>query len=298
MISERTSRRRGLRHRSTPRAGSRRARTITAVLAAATIGATTAAPPASAHVSPAGLLDAFSRTVTQNLSQRGISDTVFDVPSYLWMMTHPRGSGTQNLPRDDQKTMCRTVVQIGDSTSVGLDNSVHLPSPTDRMTPQYQRVGVKNVYLNALNFRSTVERYNGEPSGLDAIKTELSRHHDGCWIIALGANDAARIATGSPVTADQRIDNVMRHLIGRPVLWPTVMTTDTKPATYAKSYMTAFNAALQRAAHRYPNLRVFDFARYPDPSWYVDGVHYTVPGMIQRNRLFATALATEFPQRP
>lgn len=137
------------------------------------------------------------------------------------MLAHPGGSGTKNLPTDKQKTFCNTVVQIGDSTSVGLDNSIRLPSPTDRMTAQYQRVGAKNVYLDALSGRSVVERIGDEPSGLEAIDNELRAGRDGCWIIALGANDAARIAQGSKITADQRIDMVMARSLdvrscGRP----------------------------------------------------------------------------------
>lgn len=276
----------------------RRGRRLTAAVIAAAAVTTIVAPAASAKTDVAGTLDAVSRIITQNLStQRGVSDTPFDVPSYLWVLTHPLGSGTQNLPRPNQKTMCNTVIQIGDSTSVGLDNSLRVPSPTDRMTPQYRRVGAKKVYLDAANGRAVVEPAGGRPSGLEAIDDQRRRGHDGCWVIALGANDAARIAEGSHISADRRIDLVMHRLAGRPVLWPTVRTGDGALPHYADAHMRAFNAALRRAAHRYPNLRVYDFAAHTDRSWYVDGVHYTPDAMIQRNRLLATALATSFPRR-
>ncbi|EGD55764.1 hypothetical protein SCNU_05970 [Gordonia neofelifaecis NRRL B-59395] len=276
----------------------RRGRRAAAVLAATVAVSSIVAPAASAKTDAAGTLDVVSRVITQELgTQRGFSDTMFDVPSYLWMLTHPQGSGTKNLPRPNQKTMCKTVVQIGDSTSVGLDNSLRVPSPSDRMTAQYRRVGAENVYLDAINGRSVTERVGGQQSGLEAIGTELAHGRDGCWIIALGANDAALIAQGNPINADRRIDRVMQRLAGRPVLWPTVRTAGPDVPDYANSHMKAFNAALRRAAQRYPNLRVYDFAKHTDPSWYVDGVHYTSAAMIQRNRLFASALATSFPRR-
>ena len=267
----------------------------TAAIAAVLAPAVATAPSASAKTDVAGTLDALSRTIVQNLTQRGVSDSSFDIPSYLWVLTHPEGAGTRNLPSAKQKTMCRTVIQIGDSTSVGLDNSLRVGSPTDRTTEQYQRVGVKNVYLDAKNGRAVAERIGDDPSGLDAIRQQRKLGRDGCWLIALGANDAARIGHGSPISARARIDMVMRELPGRPVLWPTVMTHTT--GVYDTAHMRAFNAELRRATSRYPNLRVFDFARYPKPSWYVDGVHYTDEAMIQRNRLLALGLATKYPQR-
>ncbi len=266
------------------------------MVVATTLGVLVSPPTATAKTNVAGALDAVSRTIVQNLTQRGVSDTYFDLPSYLWVLTHPHGSGTQNLPAANKKTLCRTVVQIGDSTSVGLDNSLRVGSPTDRTTEQYQRIGVQNVYLDATNGRSVVEKIGNNLSGLEAIRANRDLGRDGCWIIALGANDAALISRGSTVSARQRIDLVMRELVGRPVLWPTVMTDAT--GLYDTRHMRAFNAELKRATARYPNLRVFDFARYTEPSWYVDGVHYTEGAMIQRNRLLASGLANSFPQRP
>ena len=111
----------------------------------------------------------------------------------------------------------------------------------------------------------------------------------------MGVNDAANIAVGSQVNADERIDRVMKLLNGQKVLWPTVMTHDPSNSAYAEEHMTAFNDALKRAATRYPNLRIYDFAAEAQPGWYVDdGIHFTATGTAQRNRLFATALATAF----
>lgn len=115
------------------------------------------------------------------------------------------------------------MVHVGDSTSVGIDGDA-VSAAGDRLTPQYQSVGVTKVVLDALGGRSIVEKVNGEPNAVDAITEKLAEGNRGCWVISMGVNDAANIAVGSSVGADERIDRVMAKLTGQQVLWPTVMT--------------------------------------------------------------------------
>lgn len=284
-----------------------RATIAVASIALVGAGALTPAPasasPNSGTLIDATLIDAAGRLVAQNLPQRGLTNgsadlTGLDLPGLFALLTNPPGSPQANLaPTGDRRTSCQNVVHIGDSTSVGIDNPMRIPSAPDRLTEQYQRVGAKTVELDALGGRSIVEKVNGEPNAIDAIRAEKAAGKGGCWVIAMGVNDAANIAVGSAVNADQRIDRVMAELTGQQVLWPTVMTTDPSNAAYSPANMTAFNAALARAAARYPNLRIYDFARETQPGWYIDGIHYNETGLVQRNRLFATALATAFPAR-
>jgi len=187
------------------------------------------------------------------------------------------------------------VVHIGDSTSVGIDGA-NISTAADRLTPQYQSVGVKKVVLDALGGRSIVEKVNGEPNAVDAITAKQAEGNRGCWVISMGVNDAANIAVGSSVGADERIDRVMAKLTGQQVLWPTVMTGNPSNAAYASKNMVAFNDALKRAAARYPNLQVYDFAKDAQPGWYSDGIHYSEAGLVARNKLFAAALAAAFPK--
>lgn len=56
--------------------------------------------------------------------------------------------------------------------------------------------------------------------------------------------------------------------------------------------MQAFNAALPRDAPIPESAGLRLRQPHQPVLWYIDGVHYNVGGMIQRNRLFATALAT------
>lgn len=261
---------------------------IAAALATATTGQATAEPTIGELMDSAG-------SILQELpiDPNGSSD----LPSLFSLLIPqaPDAPGTPTTPTGERRTSCKQVVQIGDSTSVGVDSSSKVSDDADRLTPQYERVGVEKVTLDAGGGRSIVEKVDGEPNAIDAIDTQLGRGNSGCWVIAMGVNDAANIAVGSTVKADERIDRVMKKLDGQNVLWPTVMTSDPSNSAYAPKNMTAFNDALKRAATRYPNLRIYDFAAESQASWHADdGIHYNATGTAQRNRLFATALATAF----
>lgn len=252
---------------------------------------------APAHADPgAELMDVTGR-ILQELP--GSSTSSADLPSLFSLLipgAPQRDSPQRADPIADRKTACTDVTHIGDSTSVGIDDAAASSDPADRLSAQYERVGVTSTVLDAGGGRSIVEQVNGEPNAVQAIEAERAKGRKGCWVIAMGVNDAANIAVGSTVTADQRIDRVMKALEGQRVLWPTVATHGSTDAAYAEKNMDAFNTALRRAAHRYPNLHVYDFSAEAQPSWYADGIHYNSTGNAQRSRLLATALATAFPK--
>ena len=268
----------------------RAAASVGAVTVAATL-ATVAPGQAAAEPTIGELMDSVGGVLQElPIDPNGSSDL-----TSLFDLLTPAKPGTPNKPTGERRTSCTQVTQIGDSTSVGVDSASKVAAPADRLTAQYKRVGVKNVTLDAGGGRSIVEKVDGEPNAVDAVDTALTRGDRGCWVIAMGVSDAANIATGSKVTADERIDRVMKKLTDQNVLWPTVMTNDPSNSAYAKKNMTAFNDALKRAADRYPNLKVYDFAAEAQPAWYADdGIHFNATGATQRNRLFATALATAF----
>ncbi|NLG45355.1 MAG: SGNH/GDSL hydrolase family protein [Gordonia sp.] len=280
--------------------------TTTAVAAAASIGVLTAPtasadPAAQLPTAAASILDVATQALLENLPQA--SNGSIDLPSIFSLL--PGTPNTPGAPRTEQapgttapagrQTTCQSVVHIGDSTSVGIDGA-NISTAADRLTPQYQSVGVKKVVLDALGGRSIVEKVNGEPNAVDAITAKQAEGNRGCWVISMGVNDAANIAVGSSVGADERIDRVMAKLTGQQVLWPTVMTGNPSNAAYASKNMVAFNDALKRAAARYPNLQVYDFAKDAQPGWYSDGIHYSEAGLVARNKLFAAALAAAFPK--
>ncbi|MFT4087725.1 MAG: SGNH/GDSL hydrolase family protein [Gordonia sp. (in: high G+C Gram-positive bacteria)] len=279
-------------------------------IAATTLGATAGAllplslAPAPAQAAPGDELIGVAGQILQQLPQAagtGSSALPTDLTSlFNILIPNDKAPDGQNrnaplTPTGDRKTRCTTVIHIGDSTSVGIDDPAKFSDPADRLSAQYARVGVTKTILDADGGRSIVEKVNDRPNAVDAIKTQLANGNRGCWVIAMGVNDAANIAVGSTVDADQRIDRVMTALNGQEVMWPTVATSNPTVKGYDNANMTKFDDALRRAVTRYPNLHVYDFAPEAQAGWYVDGIHYNATGLTQRNRLFATALATAFP---
>jgi peptidoglycan/LPS O-acetylase OafA/YrhL len=192
-------------------------------------------------------------------------------------------------------TSCRRVTHIGDSTSTGLISTDYLPKPADRIDAQYRSVGAVKVWTDIAGARSIVERYKDQPNAAEAVGSQIAKGFEGCWVIAMGTNEAANQAVGSRIDSRERIDRVMSQVADRPVLWLTVKTLRTK-GPYADKGMRAWNAELVAACQRYPNLRVYDWAQQVDDDWYIsDGIHFTSAGYKQRARLTAHALATAFP---
>ncbi|HEX3922620.1 MAG TPA: SGNH/GDSL hydrolase family protein, partial [Streptosporangiaceae bacterium] len=117
----------------------------------------------------------------------------------------------------------------------------------------------------------------------------------GCWVLALGTNDTADVAIGSPVSRLARIEQMMSVAHGQPVLWVNVVSLlGTGP--YSEANMRLWNGALAQACRRYPEMRVFDWATVAKTRWFInDGLRYTVDGYAARARQIAKALAMAFP---
>ncbi|MET9201602.1 acyltransferase family protein [Gordonia sp. NPDC003585] len=200
------------------------------------------------------------------------------------------------IPVVDRRTRCRTVIHIGDSTSIGMNSIDTLPRASERITGRYQQVGARTVITDIVGARSSLETVNGEPNAATAIAGHLARGERGCWVMAMGINDTANIEVGGPGPLSMRIDRLLGPLKDQPVMWPTVITSslNENPA-YNNAAMRRFNRALVKACERYPNLRIYDWAAETKPSWFIDGIHYTAPGYVERAYRFSIALATVFP---
>ncbi len=208
--------------------------------------------------------------------------------------TTGRGGGSDGPA--EPRTSCRSVVHVGDSTSLGLMVPAYQPRPQLRIDARYRAVGVNRVITEISGARSIVETYRGQPNAEQVVESRSGFGYDGCWVLALGTNEVANQQVGGVVPLDDRIDRVMGHLDGQPALWTNVRTR-VLSGPYAESHMGAWAAALARACGRYPNLRVYDWASDVDPSWYIpDGIHYTQAGYAERGRLIAAALAKAFPE--
>jgi hypothetical protein len=194
------------------------------------------------------------------------------------------------------KTSCTGVTHIGDSTSLGLMDPAALPNAADRIDAQYKLFGAKTVYTDILGARSIVERWNNQPNAEDGLKTRQAAGFDGCWVLAMGLNEAANQAVGGNTPLDKRIDILMQHVGNEPVMWLTVKTLLTKTA-YAENQMVKFNDALVAACQRYPNMRVYDWAAEVQDNWFAkDKTHYTSTGWKERGHRTAEALAVAFPK--
>src|SRR6185312_7332132 len=64
---------------------------------------------------------------------------------------------TKAQAADSQKTSCKAVVHIGDSTSEGLDSAEYLPNPKERIENRYAEVGVKETHMEVQGARSIEE---------------------------------------------------------------------------------------------------------------------------------------------
>jgi peptidoglycan/LPS O-acetylase OafA/YrhL len=192
-------------------------------------------------------------------------------------------------------TSCRSVVHIGDSTSEGLTSTSYLPDPAQRIDAQYARVGVSSFDSEISGARSIVERYKDEPNADDVAHRLISQGYHGCWVLALGTNEAADVAVGSSIEFPERIDRMMADVGSSPVLWVEVKSLiGTGP--YAENNMADWDNALVKACSKYPNMRVFDWASVVNDSWFIsDGIHFTTPGYAARSQMIADSLVKAFP---
>jgi peptidoglycan/LPS O-acetylase OafA/YrhL len=192
-------------------------------------------------------------------------------------------------------TVCESVIHIGDSTSEGLVSADYLPSPRSRIGARYAEVGATTAHLEVSGARSIYERYQGQPNANDVAVTYKDKSFRGCWVLALGTNEAADVAAGSTVGYDERIRIMMSTIGNQPVLWVNVKSL-LKSGPYSQANMKAWDKALERACDAYPNMRIYDWASDVEKEWFIpDGIHFTTPGYRMRARLIAEALLEAFP---
>jgi peptidoglycan/LPS O-acetylase OafA/YrhL len=241
-----------------------------------------------------------SATSASSLLGTSADQTVDTPPSGLTFFGPPAPppappAATQS-PGPQLLTSCRSVVHIGDSTSDGLVLPAYQPDPALRIAAQYRRVGVTRFIPEVSGARSIVETWHGFPNGYTVAQQLIAGGYHGCWVIALGTNDAADLAVGSNVGLPARIQRMMSLIGNQPVMWVNVISL-LASGPYANRNMRQWNQALLQACPSYPDMRVYDWAAVAKPGWFIpDGIHYTPPGYAERSRLIADALAHAFPR--
>lgn len=194
------------------------------------------------------------------------------------------------------RTICKDVTLIGDSTSEGLVSTEYLPNPQKLIDAQFARVGATTANLEVSGARSIYERFEGLPNAQEVAQSWRDMGFNGCWVLALGTNEAANVSAGSTIGYDERIDSMMSVANGDPVLWVAVKSIVTDGGPYDAANMESWDAALQRACDRYPNMRVYDWPSDVKDQWFIDdGIHFTSQGYAARSRLIADALLSAFP---
>jgi peptidoglycan/LPS O-acetylase OafA/YrhL len=205
---------------------------------------------------------------------------------------------TPQQAADSQMTSCKRVVHIGDSTSEGLDSAEYLPDPGERIENRYAEVGVKETHMEVQGARSIEERFEGEPNAQEVAEAWKAEGFKGCWVLALGTNEAADVAAGSNVGLTERIEKMMNIIGGEPTLWVNVKTLPDATEFYAEEGMRKWDGELEKACLRYPNMRIYNWAGDVKDSWFInDGIHFTSPGYAARADLIAHALAHAFPAK-
>lgn len=209
----------------------------------------------------------------------------------------PRSSvaAPKSTARPHPGTSCSSVAHIGDSTSVGMVSAAWLPDAAQRLAAQYRALGVRHVHIDASGGRSIVEELPGQQNGDRVASAWYAAGFRGCWVIALGTNDAANVAAGSTVSMLTRVREMMAAVHGQPVLWVNAQT-DLNSGPWSEANMQLWNKTLVQASKLYPNMRIFDWAGMVQPGWHLaDGIHYTSAGYEIRAAAIARALASAFP---
>ncbi len=193
------------------------------------------------------------------------------------------------------RSACRSVIDVGDSTSEGLTSPEYLPDRANRIEAQFDDVGATVQHYAFSGARSIVETYDGQSNAITVVNAWKRTHYRGCWVLALGTNDAANVYVGSSVDPFTRIEEMMSAIGNQPVMWVDVKSLRTT-GPYSEQNMEEWNEALLRACQDYPNMRVFDWSSVVQDDWFIDdGIHYTTPGYRARAKMIAEALGKAFP---
>ncbi len=156
-------------------------------------------------------------------------------------------------------------------------------------------IGVTDLQVEVSGGRSIVETLPGQENAVTVATRLRNAGFVGCWVIAVGTNDAANIAAGAARQADDRIAAIM-SVVGRdPVLW--IDGASAAPSGFwATGNIEAWNRVLTASATSYPNVRIALWSRFVRPEWFEsDGVHVTPAGAAGRMQFVADLLVADFP---
>lgn len=193
-------------------------------------------------------------------------------------------------------TSCTDVAHISDSTGVYLWEPQYVDGGANTMGERYRSVGVERWINDNSGGRSTRERVaDWQTNALEAADAIRRSGFDGCWVVMIGTNDAANIAAGANLGAEERILRLLFVFGDDPVLWVDAATNRAETA-YRNDNMRTWNDTLYRLAADRENVAVMRWSEQVRSNWYVsDGIHMGTEGRIWRAAFTAAALTQFFP---
>ena len=194
-------------------------------------------------------------------------------------------------------TSCTDVAHISDSTGVYLWEAQYVDGAANTMGERYRSVGVERWIDDSSGGRAVRERTaDWQTTALEAADAIRRDGFRGCWVVMIGTNDAANIAAGAGVSAEERILRLLYVFGDEPVLWVDAATARTNTA-YRNDSMRAWNDTLYRIAAERPNVEVVRWSERVRPEWFLaDGIHMGTEGRIWRAAMTSAALAEFFPR--
>ncbi len=195
------------------------------------------------------------------------------------------------------KTSCTSLAYIGDSVSLGMMSPETLPDASTRLDSRLAALGVADLRSEISGGRSIVETLPGQENAVTVAMRLRDTGFVGCWVIAIGTNDAANIAAGGAKHAEERIAALMSVIGTDPVLWIDAATV-ADSGYWASPNMVGWNATLSATAAHYPNVRIAPWSTFVGSQWFTsDGIHLNTAGAAARVQFVANSLIANFPQK-
>ena len=180
------------------------------------------------------------------------------------------------------------VVPSPSCTSATRCPSGSSPTPTSPTTRRRSTRSTAGSASATCGWRSpaparSIEHLDGQLGGEEVARKVRRNGFEGCWVVALGTNDAANVAVGSAYGYSERIDRMMAIIGDDPVLWVDVKTLrDRGP------YASAEHAPVQPGAGQGPRPlpgrcgSTTGRDAVADQWFDGDGIHYTSDGYAYR----------------
>lgn len=176
-----------------------------------------------------------------------------------------------------------------------MDGSTGLVTGGRVLAARLADIGVEDLWFDADGGRSLVERVGPQENAVEVAQRFLDTGFDGCWLIAVGTNDAANIDAGSAVGVRTRVERLLDVVGDDSVLWFDAATT-ASTGHWAVANMRNWNVELRAVVEQRPNVFVVPWSSIARPEWFLaDGIHHDATGLDARVGAYADSLVLFLP---